>query len=152
MNPMLNDLFDYGYKIYQDNNYFKFSLDSVILAEFVNIKKNKYKVMDLCSGNAPIPMILNLKYNGQLDISAIEIQNDIYKLGEMSLEYNKIDNINYINADAREYYKTHKEKYDVITCNPPYFVVTDEKMLNDIFILLSGMYNIPRVEWIIKKI
>ena len=27
-----------------------------------------------------------------------------------------------------------------------------EKMLNDIFILLSGMYNIPRVEWIIKKI
>ena len=82
---MLNDLFDYGYKIYQDDNYFKFSLDSVILAEFVNIKKNKYKVMDLCSGNAPIPMILNLKYNGQLDISAIELQKDIYELDKIFL-------------------------------------------------------------------
>ena len=37
---VLNDLYDYGLKIYQDNELFKFSLDSLLLAEFVNVDKS----------------------------------------------------------------------------------------------------------------
>ena len=50
---VLNDLFDYGLKIYQDENKFKFSLDSLLLAEFTNIKKSDkmgkiiYKIKEL---------------------------------------------------------------------------------------------------------
>ena len=34
-----NDLFDYEpYKIYQDDQFFKFSLDSILLAEYVDKK------------------------------------------------------------------------------------------------------------------
>ena len=37
---VLNDLYDYGLKIYQDDDNFKFSLDTILLAESVNLKKN----------------------------------------------------------------------------------------------------------------
>ena len=33
----INDLYDYGYKIVQNSDYFKFSLDSMLLANFVGI-------------------------------------------------------------------------------------------------------------------
>lgn len=39
MSIIINDLFDYGLKIYQDEEKFKFSLDSLLLSEFVDIKK-----------------------------------------------------------------------------------------------------------------
>ena len=39
MSVVLNDLFDYDLKIYQDQDTFKFSLDSLLLAEYVDIKK-----------------------------------------------------------------------------------------------------------------
>ena len=38
MSKELNDLFDYDYKIYQDTEFFKFSGDSVLLSEFVELK------------------------------------------------------------------------------------------------------------------
>ena len=49
---VLNDLYDYGLKIYQDSEKFKFSLDSLLLAEFTDIKKSDQKILDFCSGNA----------------------------------------------------------------------------------------------------
>ena len=42
--------------IYQNEDYFAFSLDSVLLANFVTIKLSDKKLVDLCTGNAPIPM------------------------------------------------------------------------------------------------
>ena len=53
-----NDLYDYGLKIYQDNKLFKFSLDSLLLAEFVSIEKSDRNLLDICSGNAPLPLII----------------------------------------------------------------------------------------------
>lgn len=120
----LNDLFDYGYSIYQNDEYFKFSIDSVLLAEFVSVKKNQKKLLDLCSGNCPIPMILHKKYNNTLNYSAIELQKEIYDLGVKSLQFNNIDCIEYINGDINDYKKFFSnQKFDIITCNPPYFVV-----------------------------
>lgn len=58
-----NDLFDYeNLSIIQDENYFKFSIDSILLAEYTRINKNDAKILDLCSGNLPVPFILNYKY------------------------------------------------------------------------------------------
>ena len=132
MKSNLNDLYDYGYYIYQNDDYFKFSIDSVLLAEFVSVKKNKRKLLDICSGNAPIPMILEKKYGDRIDISAVEIQECVYDLGVKSLEYNNINSIRYINNDIKNYKQFFKgEKFDIITCNPPYYKIYDEKELND---------------------
>lgn len=128
----LNDLFDYGYFIYQNDDYFKFSIDSVLLAEFISLKKGKNKIIDLCSGNAPVPMILNKKFGNEISITAVEIQEEIYELGLKSLDYNKIDNVRMINADVNYLSSVLKgEKFDIVSCNPPYFKVTNNELVND---------------------
>lgn len=127
----LNDLFDYGYKIYQNDEYFKFSIDSILLAEFVEVKKNHKSLLDLCSGNAPIPLIIHKKYGDKIDITGVELQKEIYDLGIKSINYNNINNINFYNADIKDFFKETKKKYDIITCNPPYFKKSDLKILNN---------------------
>ena len=126
-----NDLFDYEpYKIYQDDSYFKFSLDSILLAEYVDKKLINKKIIDLCSGNAAIPLILN--YYGFKNISALELQNPIYELGVASLKENNISNINYLNEDVNNIKNVFKsESYDVVTCNPPYFKTNETSLINE---------------------
>ena len=121
-----NDLYDYGYYIYQNSEYFKFSIDSILLAEFVNVK-NGQTVLDLCTGNVPIPLILTAK-NNTLKITAIELQKEIYDLGIKSIEKNELKNIYLINCDIKDF--KSEEKYDIITCNPPYFKATSEEVQN----------------------
>lgn len=117
--------------IYQDTDYFKFSLDSLLLANFVTLRKSDKKILDLCTGNAPVAMFLAMK--SKASIVGIELQKEIYDLGEKSVIENAMDKqITLINDDIRnisKYYET--DSFDVITCNPPYFKVNDTKMIND---------------------
>ncbi len=130
-NKVLNDLFDYGLKIYQYQNSFKFSLDSILLAEYVIINSKVKSILDLCSGNASIPLILSTKTTSLID--AIEIQKDIYDLGIESIKYNNLDNqIKLYNDDIKNHLNLLKDKkYDIITCNPPYFKVDNEDFINN---------------------
>ena len=45
--------------IYQDDDWFKFSLDSVLLSKFVTINLRHKRIIDLATGNAPIPLLLS---------------------------------------------------------------------------------------------
>ena len=119
---VINDLFDYeNLKIVQNEDYFKFSIDSILLAEYAKINNSDNKILDLCSGNLPIPFILNYKYHKKID--AIELQNEIYNYGKESIEINKLEeDINYINDNVKNIFNYYEEEsFDVITCNPPYF-------------------------------
>lgn len=128
----LNDLFDYGYYIYQNPHYFKFSLDSVLLAEFIQVKKNQKEVLDLCSGNAPIPMILHKKYGNKIKITGIELQKEIYDLGISSLKYNEIEDIAFYNYDVNDLTKLFpNKKFDIVSCNPPYFKANETNYINE---------------------
>lgn len=136
----LNDLYDYDMYIYQNSKYFKFSVDSVLLAEFVRVRKNAKNVLDLCSGNAPIPLILSKKFGDRIKIDAYELQPEIYELGKMSIEKNNVTNINYYNDDIKTI--DSKNKYDIVTCNPPYFIYHDDKVLNDNQVLAKARHEI----------
>lgn len=125
---VLNDLYDYGLKIYQNTDYFKFSLDSILLGEFVKVKKGN-RILDICTGNTPIPLILSTKSEG-LTIDALEIQKEISEIAQKSIEENNLtESIHIIECDAREYLSD--ELYDIVTCNPPYFKVTQTTQKND---------------------
>ena len=57
-NETINDLVNFNnIKIYQNKNYFNFSLDSILLPNFVILNNKTKKVLDLCKGNIPIPLI-----------------------------------------------------------------------------------------------
>ena len=58
---VINDLLNYNnLKIVQNTKWFSFSLDSVLLANFVYVN-NKMKIIDFCTGNAPVPLFLSTK-------------------------------------------------------------------------------------------
>ena len=129
---VLNDLLEYNnLKIYQNTNMFSFSLDSVLLARFVIINKNVKKILDIGTGNAPIPLILSTLTNAK--IVAIEIQKDVYDLAKKNVIYNHLqDRIDLMNGDINEQVKTwNTEMFDIITCNPPFFKVTENVKLNE---------------------
>lgn len=122
MMKQINDLFDYeNLKIVQDDAYFKFSIDSILLAEYVKIKKSDQNIIDLCAGNLPISFILSTKYDRYYH--AIELQKEIYNSGLQSLKINKLENkINYIHDDIKNIFNYfNKETFDIVTCYPPYF-------------------------------
>lgn len=122
-----NDLYDYGFYIFQNREYFKFSIDSILLAEFIRFKRND-RILDMCTGNAPIPLILTSK-DDNLKIDAVEIQKEVYDLAKKSIEINNLHNINIINDDVKNV--KLKSKYDIIVCNPPYFKVNENSILNE---------------------
>lgn len=129
---VLNDLLGYSnLKIYQNTNMFSFSLDSVLLANFVNLKKNVKEILDIGTGNAPIPLILSTKTS--CHITGVEIQKEVFELGFKSVKYNNLEKqITIINNNICNLYKSmENESFDIITCNPPFFKVTRDVKLSD---------------------
>lgn len=128
---VINDLLNYNnMKIVQDDQFFNFSLDSVLLPNFVTIRKNVKRVLDLGTGNAPIPMILSTLTNAK--IYGIEIQKDVFDLAIESLKINGIDNtIEIINDNMKKLNKYFPANYfDIIVSNPPYFKINEMSRIN----------------------
>ena len=127
---VLNDIVGKNLKIYQDDDYFKFSLESVLLPNFVNINLRDKKILDLCSGNCPIPLILSLKTKAH--IYAVELQKEVYELGIKSININnKQEQITLINDDVCNLKQVFLgDTFDIITVNPPYFKVLDKSLIN----------------------
>lgn len=117
--------------IVQDPDMFKFSLDSILLPHFITINKTTKEILDIGTGNAPIPLILSTLTNA--NITGVEIQKEVAEMAQESVEKNFLGNkISIINADINTYYLTLKDKkYDIITCNPPYFKVTNDSLKNE---------------------
>lgn len=146
-----------GYKnlrVYQDSEMFNFSLDSVLLPNFVTINKNIKNILDIGCGNLPVSLILTTKTDAS--ITAVEIQKDVYDIALKNLELNnKKNQINIINADIRDLYKNFEtEYYDVIVCNPPFFKVSKDSHLNkndyktiarhEVFLNLDDLFSISK--------
>ncbi len=128
-----NDLDTLGkLKIIQSPKMNNFTMDSILLASFINFRKNDRLVVDLCSGNGPVGMLLTLK-SKQVNIICVEIQDENCMLANKSIKLNKLeDQIQIINENLIDIsQKIGKNKYDVITFNPPYFRVDKKSNLND---------------------
>ena len=129
---VINDLLNYnGMKIVQDDNYFNFSLDSVLLPNFITINSNTKKILDLGTGNAPIPMILTTLTDAK--IYGIELQKEIYDLAVESVGINKLnDRITLINDNMKNLDKYFEvNSFDIIVSNPPYFKLNEKSNINE---------------------
>lgn len=116
----LDDLQLKGIKIIQKKDSFRFGVDAVLLANFVNIKKG-FKVIDLCSGTGIIPFIIAGKTEAE-KITGIEIQEEMVELANRTTKLNNLEKrINFINVDLKNIKQISDiEKADVVTVNPPY--------------------------------
>lgn len=109
---------------------FSFSLDSVLLPNFVTLNKNINKILDIGCGNAPIPLILSTKTKSK--IIGVEIQKEVYDVALESVKINNLENqIKIVNADINDYSKEiETDSFDVVTCNPPFFKYKDTSNIN----------------------
>ena len=128
--------------IYQNDEWFSFSLDSVLLANFVNINLTDKKIIDFCTGNAPIPMLLS--YKTKNEIIGVELQKEIYDLGVKSIKENNLeDRIKIINEDVKNLDSIYEsDSFDIITCNPTYFKTENELLLNDNYIKTIARHEV----------
>lgn len=127
----LDDILGYkNRKIYQDDDCFSFSLDSIMLANFATIRMRDKNILDLGCGNGVIPLILSLRTDKK--IVGVELQKKLANLAIKSVEYNDLESqIEILNINMKDYVNTETmEKYDLITCNPPYFKVNEENYFN----------------------
>ena len=86
MKVVKNDLFDYGLSIYQNQDAFKFSLDSILLAEFVERKSTTRLIVDFCTGNGAVPLILSTRMISK--VIGFEVQKGAFELAYNSVKLN----------------------------------------------------------------
>ena len=128
---VLNDLLNYNnLKIFQNTDWFSFSIDSVLLANFVKVNPNS-KIIDFCTGNAPIPLFLSTKTSTNL--IGVELQEEICELALKSIKINNLEKqIQIINSNVKHLPKLFEtDTFDLITCNPPYFKYNKSNSIND---------------------
>lgn len=128
-------------RIIQSPSVFAFSLDAVLLSRFVQIPKGRGKIVDLCSGNGVIPLFLSARTKA--DIIGVELQERLYDMAVRSVQYNKLDSqIQMVLGDVKKAPEMlGVEKYDAVTCNPPYFLAHERSDKNE-----SEHYAIARHE------
>lgn len=108
-----------GFEIYVSKSY-HFSTDTILLANFADRKGGRLRV-DLGSGCGTIALLW-LKGKKDLDVAAVEIQQDACELLRRSVEFNNVgESLRIINSDLKELKgKLEFGKYDLVACNPPY--------------------------------
>ena len=148
----INTLVGYNnLKIIQNDDWFKFSLESVLLPNFVNINLRCKNILDLCTGNAPIPLLLSLKTKAK--IVGVEIQKDVYELAIKNVKINKLEEqITIVNDDLKNLKNIYNgDDFDLITVNPPYFKNQDVDIMNhDIHKRMARHENNTTIDDIIK--
>ena len=126
----LDDVLGYDLKIYQNSSYFSFSLDSIILANYANIRLRDKNIVDFCTGNGVIPLIISNRTKN--NIVGVEIQEKLAELAAKSVDYNKLnERITIYNEDVKEFSKKHLNEFDLVLCNPPYFKIEDKSSFNE---------------------
>lgn len=118
-------------RIIQSPSVFAFSLDAVLLARFTYLPIQKGNIIDLCSGNGVIPLLLSNKTKAM--ITGVEIQERLYDMAVRSVTYNQLHKqIHMVHGDIKEMpKKLGYSSFDVLTCNPPYFTTPSQDVVNE---------------------
>ncbi len=119
-NERIDDLQIKGYKLIQDPEMFCFGVDAVLLSDFAKAKEGD-EVIDLCTGNGVIPILLAAKTDAK-HITGLEIQEKSADLAIRSVKLNGLDEkISIVCGDIKEAVGLFKAaSFNVVTVNPPY--------------------------------
>jgi tRNA1Val (adenine37-N6)-methyltransferase len=106
-----------GFSVIQSKEYFCFTTDSVLLADFCRAKKGD-RCVDLGAGQGILSILLFARYHvGSVD--AVEIQPQLCEILKRNATLNDLDTLHVHECDLREH-RLKKGSYDIVICNPPY--------------------------------
>ncbi|RXT08988.1 tRNA1(Val) (adenine(37)-N6)-methyltransferase [Ammoniphilus sp. CFH 90114] len=118
----VDDLLTHDRKIIQSHEVFSFSMDAVLLARFASLPIQKGRIMDLCTGNGVIPLLLSTRSKAKIE--GLEIQERLHDMASRNVVLNQLeDQIKIYLGDLKEAPQRFGHGvYDVVTCNPPYML------------------------------
>ncbi|TDV24162.1 tRNA1Val (adenine37-N6)-methyltransferase [Mycoplasmopsis mustelae] len=117
--------FDSNLWIYQDKSMFNYSVDTILLGNFISLNKKTKRALEIGTNNAALAIFI-AKRSENLSIDAIEIQSKAIELAQINIGINNLNKqINLIHSDFKDYWKNMilkpHQKYQVIFCNPPFY-------------------------------
>jgi tRNA1(Val) A37 N6-methylase TrmN6 len=118
-------------KILQKKKGYRFSVDALLLAHFVRLKKGDL-IVDLGTGSGIIPIILAQK-NECSKIVGLDIQEELVDMARRSLVLNDLqEKVSICHGDIRKIEGLFKPRsFDVSIFNPPYRKVSSGKINPD---------------------
>lgn len=124
-------------EIIQDDRFFKFGTDSVLLANFVELRRGD-KVIDLGTGSGVIPLLLAYK-NKDIKVTGVEIQPEAASLARRNVDFNQLqDQIEIINRDLCQLEdQLEAGTFDAVVSNPPYLPVEGGKMKENDYLAIA---------------
>lgn len=104
-------------KICQPKEGYRFSVDALILSNFVNLRRAG-RIVDIGAGTGIIGIILAKKYP-EAQVKMIEIQQELAELAQESIRLNSVENrCQVICMDAKDFVSS--EEFDIVISNPPF--------------------------------
>lgn len=116
----IDDLCRDNLKLIQKPDIFCFGTDAVLLSTFAQAQKGN-RVLDLGTGNAVIPILMQAKNPGSI-YTGLEIQGESAELAARNVALNSLEEkITIIKGDIKEASKIVGEaSFHVVVSNPPY--------------------------------
>ena len=120
-NERIDDLEINGLKIVQNEKWFCFGVDAVLLSDFAKKMKKEAKLLDLGTGTAILPILLSAKTDFEKAVG-VEVQEELCKMARKSVMLNGLENrIEILCKNIKELNENFgKNTFDVIVTNPPY--------------------------------
>lgn len=116
----LDTLFQGKLKVLQSRKGYRFSLDALLLAHFVSVKRDD-TVADFGTGNGVIALLL-ASLHSHVSITGIELQQAMVERAERNVKLNGLEaRIRICRGDVRAIDAVGRsESFDVVVCNPPF--------------------------------
>jgi tRNA1Val (adenine37-N6)-methyltransferase len=116
----LDTFFNGKLQITQKKKGYRFSMDAVLLTQFIKIRKNE-RVMDLGTGCGILPLLLSHTTKAHSFVG-VEIQKGLAECAEKNVVLNHLeDRVSILMRDFRKLKETFPPgSFDVVLSNPPY--------------------------------
>jgi tRNA1Val (adenine37-N6)-methyltransferase len=116
----LDTLIDGKLRLYQSRTGYRFSLDALLLAHFVTIKRCD-RIVDLGAGNGPIALLLS-HLHPLASLTGLEVQPAMAERAKRSVALNRLDDrVAIVAGDLREIGSIFTpSSFDVVVSNPPF--------------------------------
>jgi tRNA1Val (adenine37-N6)-methyltransferase len=112
-----------GVRIIQKKKGYRFSADSILLADFPDLTGVK-RAVDLGTGSGVIAILL-AKRSKELSVVGVELQDTLFDLAVRNVDLSSIsDRVEIVKGDLKDIKEIFEAgSFDLAVCNPPYYPI-----------------------------